>query len=236
LCGHRILDASASRGDEYNHRRRLRVRHGWPLLLAQAIAPTAGRSRIGGVLGVWIGSTTVSVSVIYWVYALLSYDPSVSRVDLLDRLVPYEPRTGIAVGLFGLCMLLSYGLWGVVAALVRPKVTIVGAGITGLFRCRDVVCLLVTIGPRLTAAGRIETQGSRGLPCRCRTLGTCQKWELEIGSSMAGSETSSGHPGVLHLPKLRNPHGNPLSDCAKCRSQFDAETLEHHYRERRSLD
>lgn len=35
------------------------------------------------------------------------------------------------MGLFGLCMLVACGLWGIVAAMVRPEVTVAGAAITG---------------------------------------------------------------------------------------------------------
>jgi len=77
---------------------------------------------------------------------------------------------------------------------------------------------------------------------------TCEQWKLEIGSSMAGSGTSSGHrhppefyicPGCGSLTiysTTRDANGRPVYDCAKCHRQFDAETLERHYRERRPPD
>jgi hypothetical protein len=104
---------------------------GWPLLLAQVVMPSAGRSRIAAVVSVWLGGTTVAVSVIYWLYALLGYNPVGSRADMSHRLIPYLPKTGIAVGLFGLCMLASCGVWGVIAAIIRPQVALAGAAITG---------------------------------------------------------------------------------------------------------
>ena len=104
---------------------------GWPLLLAQVVMPTAGRSRLGAVVSVWIGGTTVAVSLIYWLYALLGYNPSGSRVEWSNRLVPYMPKVGIAVGLFGLCMLCSGGIWGLIAAIIRPEMAVAGTAITG---------------------------------------------------------------------------------------------------------
>ncbi len=68
---------------------------GWPIFLAQLALPTAGRSRLAAVVNVWLGGTTVAVCVIYWLYALLSYSPSGSQIELSSRVVPYEPKTGI---------------------------------------------------------------------------------------------------------------------------------------------
>src|SRR5712671_6694219 len=104
---------------------------GWPLLLAQVVMPTAGRSRLAAVVSVWIGGTTVGVAVIFWLYALLSYNPSGSRVEFSGRLVPYLPKIGIAVGVFGLSMLIGFGLWGTIASIIRPQVALAGAAMTG---------------------------------------------------------------------------------------------------------
>jgi len=99
----------------------------WPLFLFQIARPTAGKNRVTAVLNAWIIGTTLGVSVIYWLSSLLSYDPSGTRVEFAHRLVPYMPRVGMAVGLYGLCVLVS---WGIVAAFIRPQVTTVGAAIT----------------------------------------------------------------------------------------------------------
>src|ERR1700720_2538279 len=104
---------------------------GWPILLAQVVMPSASRSRLGAVVSVWIGGTTIGVSVIYWLYALLGYNPSGSRVEWSNRLVPYMPKIGIAVGVFGLSMLIGFGLWGTIASIIRPQVALAGAVITG---------------------------------------------------------------------------------------------------------
>jgi hypothetical protein len=103
----------------------------WPLFIFQLALPTVGRNRVSAVLNVWLIGTTLGVSAIYWLSSLLSYDPSGTQVDFVHRLVPYMPKTGIAVGLFGLCMLVSCGLWGVLASIIRSQVTVAGAAITG---------------------------------------------------------------------------------------------------------
>jgi len=103
----------------------------WPLFVFQLARPTAGSSRLTAVLNVWVTGTTLAVAVIYWLSSVLSYEPSGTRVDLVHRFAPYLPKTGLAVGLFGLCMLVSCGLWGVFASFVRPQVTVAGAAITG---------------------------------------------------------------------------------------------------------
>jgi hypothetical protein len=41
------------------------------------------------------------------------------------------PKIGIAVGVFGLSMLVSCGIWGVIAAIIRPQIAVAGAAITG---------------------------------------------------------------------------------------------------------
>jgi hypothetical protein len=104
---------------------------GWPIFLAQLALPTAGRSRLAAIANVWLGGTTVAVCVINWLYALLSYSPSGSQIELSSRVVQYAPRTGIAVGLFCLCMLMSCGFWGVIAPL-RPQAALSGALVSGV--------------------------------------------------------------------------------------------------------
>ena len=103
----------------------------WPLFIFQLVLPTAGRNRLTAVLNVWFFGTTLAVAVIYWLSSLLSYDPSGQRVQFVNRLMPYMPKIGIAMGLYGLSMLVSCALWGVLASFVRPQVAVPGAAITG---------------------------------------------------------------------------------------------------------
>src|SRR4051794_31787567 len=101
----------------------------WPVLLTQLALPTAGRSRLAAIFNVWIGGTTLTVCVIHWFAALLSYTPSGPQVDL-HRLIGYSPKIGIALGLFVLSLLVSCGFWAIVAPL-RPQLALSGALITG---------------------------------------------------------------------------------------------------------
>jgi hypothetical protein len=105
---------------------------GWPILLQAAIFPPAGESRSRSVLGTWIGGTLVGVSVIFWIASALSYNPSASRVDWSGHLiVPYWPRLGIALGLFGLCILVALGVVGAIAPILRREAAICAAVIGG---------------------------------------------------------------------------------------------------------
>jgi hypothetical protein len=104
---------------------------GWLLLATQFVMPTAGRTRLGAVFNTWIGGTLLAVAVIFWLASLLSYDPSGSRVDWSAHvLIPYMPKTGIAVGLFFLCMLVSSGVVGAISPILRPE-TAIGSALIG---------------------------------------------------------------------------------------------------------
>ena len=105
---------------------------GWLILITQLVLPTAGRSRLAAVLNTWIGGTLLGVAVISWMASVMNYSPNGSRVDWsAHRLIPYMPKTGIAVGLFCLCMLVSSGVVGAVAPILRPETAISSAVIGG---------------------------------------------------------------------------------------------------------
>jgi hypothetical protein len=104
---------------------------GWLLLVTQLVVPTAGRTRLGAVFNTWVGGTLLAVAVIFWLASLLSYDPSGLRVDWSAHvLIPYMPKTGIAVGLFFLCMLVSSGIVGAISPILRPE-TAIGSALVG---------------------------------------------------------------------------------------------------------
>lgn len=113
----------------------------WPLFLWQLVLPTAGFTRMMAVLNVALGGPTLAVAVIYWLSRLLGYRPDVLPVDPLNRMVRYDPKAGIAIGLFGLSMLVSCGLWGAVAPVLRPQVALRGALVTGCLLFTVVYCL-----------------------------------------------------------------------------------------------
>jgi hypothetical protein len=105
---------------------------GWQLLVTQLIVPTAGRSRLAAVVNLWLGGTFVAVAAIWFILSVLSYPRPDARIDPTGHLlVPYAPKTGLAIGLFALCMLLSSGCWGAIAPILRPQVALSGALISG---------------------------------------------------------------------------------------------------------
>jgi hypothetical protein len=104
---------------------------GWLLLATQLVVPTAGRTRLAAVFNTWIGGTLLGVAVIFWLAAVMSYDPSGSRVDWsAHMLIPYLPKTGIALGLFTLCQLVAWGVVGAISPILRPE-TAIGSALTG---------------------------------------------------------------------------------------------------------
>lgn len=121
---------------------------GWPVLAQAAMFPPGGKSRSRSVLSTWIGGTLVGVSVIFWIASVLDYDPSGRRVDWSGHvLVPYWPRLGIALGLFGICMLVACGVVGAIAPLLGREFAIRTAGISGA----GLFAVLYTVGWALVA-------------------------------------------------------------------------------------
>jgi hypothetical protein len=105
---------------------------GWQALATVFVFPSAGRTRLGAVIGLWIGGTLVAVAAISFIASALSYPrPRVAIDPNGNMLIPFEPRAGLAIGLFALCMLVSTGCWGAVSPILRPEVAIPGALITG---------------------------------------------------------------------------------------------------------
>jgi hypothetical protein len=92
--------------------------------------PTAGRSRLGAVIGLWLGGTLTAVAAMFWLYSVLGYPSPGAAIDPSGHLlIPFAPRAGLAIGLFALCMLIASGIWGAIAPILRPEVA--GALITG---------------------------------------------------------------------------------------------------------
>jgi hypothetical protein len=106
---------------------------GWLVLATQFALPTAGRTRLGAVLNTWIGGTLLAVAVTFWLASVVSYDPSGSRIDWSAHvLIPYMPRTGIALGLFMFCQLVAWGVVGAIAPILRPETAISSAVVAGI--------------------------------------------------------------------------------------------------------
>jgi len=105
---------------------------GWFLFASQLVLPTAGGSRLGAVIGLWLVGTLTAVAVIFWLYSVLGYPRPDARIDPTGHmLIPFAPRAGLAIGLFCLSMLVSSGVWGAIAPVLRPRVAISGALISG---------------------------------------------------------------------------------------------------------
>jgi hypothetical protein len=104
---------------------------GWQLLATEFVFPSAGRTRLGAVIGLWVGGTIVAVAAISFLASALSYPRPGAPIDPSGHmLIPFMPRAALAIGLFALCMLVSTGIWGAAASILRPEVAISGALIT----------------------------------------------------------------------------------------------------------
>jgi hypothetical protein len=105
---------------------------GWRTFLITAVFPLPGESRSESLVQLWIGGTLVLVAVFYFLGSAFSYPPATTRIASdAHLLIPFAPRTGLAIGLFCLSMLVSCGCWGALAPLLRAEVVVSGALITG---------------------------------------------------------------------------------------------------------
>lgn len=106
---------------------------GWPSLVLSAAFPPAGQSRLGSVVTFWIGGSVTATAVIWYIGSVLSYPRPGTAIDPKGHLlIPFAPRAGLAIGLFGLCMLVSCGCVGAIAAVLRPDIAIRSAVVGGI--------------------------------------------------------------------------------------------------------
>ena len=64
---------------------------------------------------------------------MLEYSPHPLRLDPTGHeLIVYNPRAGFMLGAFALCMLVSCGIWGVLARIASANFVLRGAVATGL--------------------------------------------------------------------------------------------------------
>jgi hypothetical protein len=97
----------------------------WSSFALVAAFPSAGESRLRSVLSFWIGASVTATAVTSFIASAMSYPRPGARIDLGGHvLVPFAPRAGVAIGLFALSMLVSSGVVGGVAPLLRPEVAI----------------------------------------------------------------------------------------------------------------
>jgi hypothetical protein len=105
----------------------------WPLFLIQIAAPLPGQTRVQAVISTWFGGAALVSAVMNFLGAALGYSPNPLHVDPTGhQLIPYDPQTGVLLGGFALCMLLSLGCWGVLARVLPGAFVLRGALVTGL--------------------------------------------------------------------------------------------------------
>jgi hypothetical protein len=79
-----------------------------------------------------MGGTLTAVAVIFWLYSVLGYPPAGVTIDPRGHvLIPFMPRAGLAIGLLGLSMFVSCGVWGTMSPVLRRDIAVKGALISG---------------------------------------------------------------------------------------------------------
>ena len=105
----------------------------WPLFLIQAVAPPPGQSRFQAIISTWLGGAALVSAVMNLLASMLEYSPNPVHFDPTGHeLIPYNPRAGFLLGGFVICMLISCGIWGVLARIASAKFVLRGAVATGL--------------------------------------------------------------------------------------------------------
>ena len=121
----------------------------WPLFLIQAVAPPPGQSRLQAIISTWLGGSALVSLVMNLLASMLEYSPSLLHFDPTGHeLIAYNPRAGFLLGGFTLCMLVSCGIWGVLARIASAKFVIRGAIATGLLLFGAVAGLGYVLSPQ----------------------------------------------------------------------------------------
>jgi hypothetical protein len=105
----------------------------WPIFLAQAVAPPPGQNRLWAIISLWLGGAVLVSAVMNLLGSMLGYSPQPLNFDPSGhQLIPYDPRAGALLGGFTLCMLVAFGVWGVLARVLPGVFVLRGALVTGL--------------------------------------------------------------------------------------------------------
>jgi hypothetical protein len=105
----------------------------WPLFLIQAFAPPPGQSRLRAIISTWIGGAALVSAVMNLLATMMEYSSNPLHFDPTGHeLIAYNPRAGFLLGGFAICMLVSCGIWGVLARIASAKFVVRGAVATGL--------------------------------------------------------------------------------------------------------
>jgi hypothetical protein len=104
----------------------------WGSFALIAVSPPAGQNRLSSVLTFWVAASLTGAGALSFIASAMSYPRPGAVIDPGGHtLIPFMPRLGIAVGLFGLCMLVASGVVGAIAPVLRREVALRAAVIGG---------------------------------------------------------------------------------------------------------
>ena len=122
----------------------------WPVFLAQAVAPPPGQSRLRAIVGLWLGGAILASAVMNLLGSMLDYSPHPLNLNPEGhRLIAYDPRAGLILGGFTLCMLVAFGTWGLLARVLPIRHVLRGAVVTGIV----LFCAVAGLGYALSPQG-----------------------------------------------------------------------------------
>jgi hypothetical protein len=125
----------------------------WPVFLAQAVVPPPGQGRLRAIVSLWLGGSVLVSAVMNLLGSMLDYSPHPLNFNPEGhRLIAYNPRAGLILGGFMLCMLVATGVWGVLARVLPIGFVRRGAVVTGLLLFGAVAGLGYALSPPSTSA------------------------------------------------------------------------------------
>ena len=105
----------------------------WPVFLIQAALPPSGQSRLQAIISTWLGGAALVSLVMNLLATMMEYSSNPLHFDPTGHeLIACSPRGGFLLGGFAICMLVSCGIWGVLARIASAKFVVRGAVATGL--------------------------------------------------------------------------------------------------------
>jgi len=114
----------------------------WPSFFIQAVAPPPGQGRVRAIISLWLGGAVLASAVLNLLCSMLGYSPHPLNFDPSGhQLIAYDPQAGVLLGGFTLCMLVSCGIWGVLARVLPGGLALRGAIVTGLLLFGTVAAL-----------------------------------------------------------------------------------------------
>jgi len=177
----------------------------WPTFLVQAIAPMPGQNRGASIVGLWLGGAVLVSAVLNLLGSMLDYSAHPLNLDPTGHeLIGYDPQAGVIVGGITLCMLVSFGFWGLLARVLTGGFVLSGALLTGLLLFGLVGTLGYLLWPQQSP--RAIIQASAG-PRPAHVEDVSGFWMPQDGYQWVKSDWHTLRvewgPG---LPSLRHPH------------------------------